>query len=116
MRVGVTGDGAMGLGSMKKGLDELETHLRDPDRRAKGGNRNESQTNPPEEFANRVKSLRSRLRLTQGQFAERYGLPISTVRNWEQGRRARPDTDGWLLIALIEQDPVGFASRIEELT
>ena len=38
----------------------------------------------------RVKLLRVGLRLTQEQFATRYGIPITTLRDWEQGR-SEPD-------------------------
>ena len=34
-----------------------------------------------------IRALRQRLGLTQQQFATKYNLGISTVRDWEQGRR-----------------------------
>lgn len=33
-----------------------------------------------------VKTLRRALGLTQEEFADRYGIPIGTLRDWEQGR------------------------------
>ena len=39
-----------------------------------------------------VRDLRRRARLTQTEFASRLGVPVETIRNWEQGKRApRPD-------------------------
>ena len=34
-----------------------------------------------------VRDLRRRARLTQQQFAARLGVPVETIRNWEQGKR-----------------------------
>ena len=38
----------------------------------------------------RVKIIRRALELTQEEFAERYHIPLGTLRDWEQ-RRAEPD-------------------------
>src|ERR1700682_420494 len=35
-----------------------------------------------------VRDLRRRARLTQQQFAARLGVPVETIRNWEQGKRS----------------------------
>src|ERR1700724_48598 len=34
-----------------------------------------------------VRALRRRARLTQQEFAARLGVPVETIRNWEQGKR-----------------------------
>ena len=34
-----------------------------------------------------VRVLRQRSRLTQPEFAARLGVPVETIRNWEQGKR-----------------------------
>ncbi|MGO8907860.1 MAG: helix-turn-helix domain-containing protein, partial [Bradyrhizobium sp.] len=34
-----------------------------------------------------VRDLRRRARLTQLEFASRLGVPVETIRNWEQGKR-----------------------------
>ena len=36
-----------------------------------------------------VRGLRKRLRLSQGRFADRFGLSVDAVRHWESGRRHR---------------------------
>lgn len=69
----------------------------------------------PTSFADRLIKLRHRLGLSQAQFADRYGLPIGTVRNWEQGRRSKVDASGSLLLSLIERDPDGMAVKIRDL-
>ena len=35
-----------------------------------------------------ARGVRARTKLTQAQFAARIGMPIETVRNWEQGKRS----------------------------
>jgi len=51
-----------------------------------------------------VRAIRARLKLTQPAFAERFGLPVGTVRDWEQGR-AVPDQAARILLRVIERDP-----------
>jgi putative transcriptional regulator len=52
----------------------------------------------------RAKRLRIRLRLTQEQFAKRYGIPLSTLRDWEQ-YRTEPDQAAQSYIKAIEAFP-----------
>lgn len=51
-----------------------------------------------------VARLRRRLGISQVQFASRYRIPLSTVRQWEQGVR-EPDAATKLLLAVIAEDP-----------
>ena len=56
-----------------------------------------------------ARSVRARTKLTQAEFAARIGVPIETVRNWEQGKRA-PRGPARALLRLIDQAPdVAFA-------
>jgi putative transcriptional regulator len=48
--------------------------------------------------------LRGRSKLTQAEFASRIGVPIETVRNWEQGKRS-PRGPARALLKVIEQAP-----------
>jgi putative transcriptional regulator len=50
------------------------------------------------------RAIRERLGITQRVFAERYELPLGTVRDWEQGVR-QPDAAGRTLLRVIDQDP-----------
>ena len=51
-----------------------------------------------------VRDLRRRARLTQLQFAARLGVPVETIRNWEQGKRA-PRGPARALLAVIAHSP-----------
>ncbi|MEW6642818.1 MAG: helix-turn-helix domain-containing protein [Pseudomonadota bacterium] len=51
-----------------------------------------------------VRDLRRRARLTQAEFARRLGVPIETIRNWEQGKRT-PRGPARALLAVIAHAP-----------
>lgn len=51
-----------------------------------------------------VKELRVRLGLSQAQFAERFAIPIGTLRDWENGRR-QPEGAALALIRVISYAP-----------
>jgi DNA-binding transcriptional regulator YiaG len=51
-----------------------------------------------------VRALRTRLGITQEEFAGRYGLDVATLRNWEQGR-TEPEGPAAALLQLIDRDP-----------
>lgn len=51
-----------------------------------------------------VKVLRNRLGITQEEFADTYGVPIGTLRDWEQGR-STPDAPARALLRAIDRDP-----------
>ena len=51
-----------------------------------------------------IKAVRESRGLTQGEFSEKYKLPIGTVRDWEQHRR-EPDTGSRVYLSMIEADP-----------
>jgi putative transcriptional regulator len=56
----------------------------------------------------RAKIVRMKLHLTQEQFAERYGIPLSTLRDWEQ-YRTEPDRAAQSYIEAIAAFPEGIA-------
>src|SRR6059036_1220020 len=51
-----------------------------------------------------VRDLRRRTRLTQAEFAARLGVPVETIRNWEQGKRM-PRGPARALLAVIAHAP-----------
>ena len=51
-----------------------------------------------------VRDLRRRAQLTQMEFAARLGVPVETIRNWEQGKRA-PRGPARALLAVIAHAP-----------
>jgi len=59
-----------------------------------------------------VRALRTRLKLTQEEFAARFHLPIGTVRDWEQGAH-RPDKAAQVLLTVIARDPDAVARALE---
>jgi putative transcriptional regulator len=59
-----------------------------------------------------VKRLRWQLELTQEAFAERYGIPVATVRDWEQGRSS-PDATARSFLRAIEKGPKQVAKLLE---
>jgi putative transcriptional regulator len=85
-----------------KGLDDVIRHVKGEE----SGLRI-TQIVPPEVD---VKLLRHNLHLSQSEFAERYGFPVATVRNWEQGRR-KPEGAARLLLKLIASKP-GWVDRV----
>lgn len=53
-----------------------------------------------------VRAVRSKLNMSQRQFAARFGLKLDTLRNWEQSKRV-PDGTARVLLTLIDRDPEG---------
>jgi putative transcriptional regulator len=51
-----------------------------------------------------VRDLRRRAHLTQLEFAAKLGVPVETIRNWEQGKRA-PRGPARALLAVIAHSP-----------
>jgi putative transcriptional regulator len=52
----------------------------------------------------RLRIVRMALGMTQEEFADTYGIPVGTLRDWEQGRR-EPDQPSKTLLKLIERMP-----------
>jgi putative transcriptional regulator len=59
----------------------------------------------------RVRTLRRQLSLTQEEFAERYQIPVGTLRDWEQGR-SEPDAPARAYLKVIAADPQGVAEKL----
>ena len=58
-----------------------------------------------------VKKLREKLGLTQDEFAERYRIPLGTLRDWEQ-RRKFPDAPARAYLMVIEKNPEAVAEML----
>ncbi len=52
----------------------------------------------------RVKTIRRALGMTQEEFAERYLIPLGTLRDWEQGR-TEPDQAAQAYLKVIAKEP-----------
>ena len=55
-----------------------------------------------------VRDLRRRLHLSQDAFAARYGIPVASIRDWEQHRHP-PKTLAMSYLLAIAGDPEGVA-------
>jgi putative transcriptional regulator len=64
----------------------------------------------PSEETPAVRDLRRRAQLTQHEFAARLGVPVETIRNWEQGKRAPRGPARALLTLLAHAPEVVFAT------
>ena len=51
-----------------------------------------------------VKAIREKLHMSQQRFASAYRIPLATVKNWEQGRRA-PDAPAAAYLLAIRRRP-----------
>ncbi len=60
-----------------------------------------------------VKAIRRRLRLSQAQFAARFGFALSAVRNWEQHRR-QPDLAARAFLTVIMREPEAVERALSE--
>lgn len=60
-----------------------------------------------------VKAIRTRLDLTQEEFAGRFGFSVNTLRHWEQGtRRPEGPTRAYLLVIKRAPEDVQRALRM----
>ncbi|MBM3514124.1 MAG: helix-turn-helix domain-containing protein [Alphaproteobacteria bacterium] len=51
-----------------------------------------------------VRAIRTRLRLSQSAFAEKFGLNVRTLQDWEQGRKV-PEQTARVLLRVISRTP-----------
>ena len=58
-----------------------------------------------------VKALRTRLGLTQREFAERFSFSIRSVQNWEQGRR-HPRGPAQVLLRVAARHPEALLDSV----
>jgi len=61
-----------------------------------------------------VRAIRRKLRLSQSQFAKRFGFSVRTIQEWEQGR-ALPDRPARILLRVIAKSPKTVARAVAEL-
>ena len=61
-----------------------------------------------------VAKLRQRLGLSQSAFAHAFGLNVTAIHAWEQGRR-RPDRTARILLAVIAKEPAAVRRALAGL-
>jgi putative transcriptional regulator len=62
-----------------------------------------------------VRKIRLKMKLSQAQFATKFGFPPATLRNWEQGR-SRPDTPTRVLLAVIARHPEAVEDVLQKVS
>ena len=90
-------------------FDELLESVQQMDEIVKG------ERAPSREFhvdAIQVKEIRKATGMTQVLFAQRIGIEIATLRNWEQGRR-EPTGPAKALLTAIKNDPKHVLQALE---
>jgi putative transcriptional regulator len=59
-----------------------------------------------------VKNIRSKLHISQSQFAMMIGVSKSTLQNWEQGRR-EPEGPAKALLRVVEKQPQAVLAALQ---
>ncbi len=60
-----------------------------------------------------VRAIRRKLRMSQERFAATFRIPLSTLKNWEQGRR-RPDAPATAYLKAISLRPEEIGEALAE--
>ena len=60
----------------------------------------------------RTKIIRRVLKLSQEEFAERFQIPVGTLRDWEQGRK-EPDAAARAYLKVIARNPQAVADALK---
>ena len=60
----------------------------------------------------RVRVIRRALKLSQEEFAARFGIPVGTLRDWEQGRK-EPDTTARSYLMVIAHNAAAVAKALQ---
>jgi len=61
-----------------------------------------------------VKAIRAGLNMTQNEFAATFGFSISSVRNWEQGKR-EPEGPARVLLTVIAREPTAVIRALKRV-
>ncbi len=69
-----------------------------------------SASSPGEAVVPAVRELRHRAKLTQAEFAAKLGVPLETIRNWEQGKRVPRGPARALLTVIAREPDMAFAA------
>src|SRR5262249_1425562 len=100
--------GPRGVRMKKEDFDNLTESIRQAGRIRRG----EAKPSRVTEFAPvDVKAVRSRLGKSQSEFARMIGVSVSTLQNWEQGRR-RPEGPARALLRVAAANPEAVAAAL----
>jgi len=53
------------------------------------------------DVSDRIKALRKKTGLSQSKFSAKFGIPVRTLQQWEQGISAPPRVTGWLKCRIL---------------
>jgi putative transcriptional regulator len=95
----------------REAFEQLVTSVRQAGRIRRGGRPSRSFDFDPAD----VKSIRAKLGKSQVEFAYMIGVSVSTLRNWEQGRR-RPEGPALALLRIASAEPVAVARALDSRT
>jgi putative transcriptional regulator len=59
-----------------------------------------------------VRAIRTRLKMTQEEFAARFGFSVNTLRHWEQGKR-QPEGSARAYLTVIDRAPKSVQKALE---
>src|SRR5271157_736445 len=83
------------------GLDEVQAFL--------AGERKGFKVHVPDEVD--VKSIRTKLNMTQSRFSETFGFSLDAIKHWEGGRRT-PEAPARTLLTVIEKNPAAVITAL----
>jgi putative transcriptional regulator len=83
------------------GLDEVQAFL--------AGERKGFKLHVPDEVD--VKSIRSKLNMTQSRFSETFGFSLDAIKHWEGGRRT-PEAPARTLLTVIAKNPAAVITAL----
>ena len=66
-----------------------------------------------EGMALRLQAIRKRMGLSQSQFAERFHIPVATLRDWEQARR-EPEGAAWAYLLVIAYETEAVVRALKD--
>ncbi len=100
------------------GLRQAEAYLSKPGKKAdrKSLPREQAKLGEKAWIMEELKTLRSRLGMSQRDFASRFGFSLANIRNWEQEGRGIPDASSRLLIEMIKADPSSVEDLVRKAT
>ena len=94
---------------MSKAFDSIKQGLHEAIAHARGDNEAVRVYRPPPVD---VKALRTRVAMTQEQFAARFGFSVATLRHWERGDRI-PQGPALVLLNVIDKNPVAVLTALQ---
>jgi putative transcriptional regulator len=96
---------------MSKIADSIRRGLQEAVAYAKGeADRNAFRVHVPEQID--VKAIRTKLGMTQDEFASQFGFSVNTLRHWEQGAR-RPEGPTRAYLLVIERAPKAVQKALQ---